>query len=108
MKKVINIFLFILCFTVISCHDDDAVIPALSIIKADTNLKATGGEASVQIQAIGEVKATTDVEWCKVTEVTTDVYKRQAILGEVLIPGFIREKTPTCNLTATLYSPKWT
>ena len=75
MKKAINIFLFILCFTVISCHDDDTAIPALSIIKTDTNLKATGGEASVQIQAVGEVKATTDVEWCKVTEVTTEIVR---------------------------------
>ena len=86
MKKVINIFLFILCFTVISCHDDDAVIPALSIIKADTNLKATGGEASVQIQAIGEVKATTDVEWCKVTEVTTEIV-RLSVLENKGYPG---------------------
>lgn len=75
MKKVINIFLFILCVTVISCNDDDNVTPDLSIIYIDTSLKAMGGEASIQIQAIGEVKATSDVEWCKVTEVTTEIVK---------------------------------
>lgn len=75
MKKVINIFLFVLCITAISCNDDDSVTPDLSIIYTDTNLKAIGGEASIQIQAIGEVKATSDVEWCKVTVVTTEIVK---------------------------------
>lgn len=75
MKKVINIFLFILCFTVISCHDDDTIPSDLIIIKSDLNLKAIGGEASIQIQATGEVKATSDVKWCQVTEVTTEAVK---------------------------------
>lgn len=75
MKKVINIFLFVLCFTVISCHDDDTISPSLTIIQTDLNLKAIGGEASIQIQATGEVKATSDVEWCQVTEVTTETVK---------------------------------
>lgn len=75
MKKVINILLFILCFTVISCHDDDTIASALSIIKADTNMEAIGGEASIQIQAVGEIKAISDATWCKVTEVTTEIIK---------------------------------
>lgn len=78
MKKVINIFLFVLCFTVISCHDDDTISPSLTIIQTDLNLKAIGGEASIQIQATGEVKATSDVEWCQVTEVN---YRNQIKLS---------------------------
>lgn len=75
MKKVINIFLFILCFTVIGCHDDDPISSDFIIIKSDLNLKAIGGEATIHIQATGEVKAISDVEWCKVTEVTTESIK---------------------------------
>lgn len=86
MKQVINIFLFVLCFTIISCHDDDTVVSGLTIIKADTNLKAIGGEASIQIQAIGEIKATSDVEWCQVAEVTTEIVKL-SVLENTDYPG---------------------
>lgn len=48
MKKVINIILIVCCVLITGCSDDDNVSSALKIIKADVNIKAAGGEASIE------------------------------------------------------------
>lgn len=75
MKKVINIILIVCCILITGCSDDDNVSSALKIIKADVNIKAAGGEASIELQSMLPVEVTVDAEWCKVTEQTTSLLK---------------------------------
>lgn len=63
------------CVLIAGCSDDDKVTSALKIVKADVNVKAVGGEASVEFQSMLPVEIAVDEEWCKVAEQTTTVVK---------------------------------
>ena len=75
MKKVINIILIVCCVLITGCSDDDNVSSALKIIKADVNIKAAGGEASIEFQSASPVEVVVDAEWCEVTEQTASLIK---------------------------------
>lgn len=76
MRKVINILLLAFCTIMTGCHDsEEAPDSVLQVIKADTNMKAAGGEVSIQIQATPSVTATSDEAWCKVAEVTEQIVR---------------------------------
>lgn len=75
MKKVINIILIACCILAGGCSDDDKVASALKIVKADVNIKAAGGDASIELQSALPVEVTVDAEWCKVTEQTANLVK---------------------------------
>lgn len=70
MKKVINIILIMCCILATGCSDDDNVSSTLKIVKADVNIKAAGGNASIEFQSALPVEVTVDAEWCKVAEQT--------------------------------------
>lgn len=75
MKKAINIILIVCCVLASGCGDDDQVASALKIVKADVNVKAVGGEASVEFQSVLPVEVAVDEEWCRVAEQTASVVK---------------------------------
>lgn len=73
MKKILNICLMMLCVAAFAAcsSSDDEPLGELKIVKSDTNLTSVGGQASIQFSAsAGTVTATSDADWCKVSEVT--------------------------------------
>lgn len=75
MKKITTLLICAFCVILTGCDKEDAVLTTLTIIKADVNVKATGGEAVIEIQAASQIQATSDVDWCKVVESTTEKVK---------------------------------
>ena len=75
MKKVINIILIVCCVLIAGCSDDDNASSTLKIVKADVNIKAAGGDATIELQSVLPVEVTVDAEWCKIAEQTTSLVK---------------------------------
>lgn len=59
----------------VGCSSDENVLSALKIVKADVNVKAAGGEASVEFRSALPVEVKVGAEWCKVTEQTETLVK---------------------------------
>lgn len=73
MKKLFNIFLFILCIvTIMGCKDTESYESKLEIRAANTNFHAPGGQGSIQFQSTGNITANVDADWCVLKEVNSN------------------------------------
>lgn len=66
MRKVINIFMLLLCVCIVSCDDSNDNAEEITITKRDTNIAATGGSLTVTLSTEGD-KAISDKSWCVAT-----------------------------------------
>ena len=70
MRKLFNIFLFVLCSVAIAgCNDTESSESKLEIKAVNTNFQATGGKGYIQLQSTGNITADVDVDWCVLKEV---------------------------------------
>ena len=70
MRKLFNIFLFVLCIVAIAgCNDTESSEFKLEIKAVNTNFQATGGKGYIQLQSTGNITADVDVDWCVLKEV---------------------------------------
>ena len=70
MRKLFNIFLFVLCIVAIAgCNDTENSESKLEIKAVNTNFQATGGKGYIQLQSTGNITADVDVDWCVLKEV---------------------------------------
>ena len=70
MRKLFNIFLFVLCTIAIAgCNDTESSESKLEIKAVNTNFQATGGKGYIQLQSTGNITADVDVDWCVLKEV---------------------------------------
>ncbi len=70
MRKLFNIFLFVLCTIAIAgCNDTESSESRLEIKAVNTNFQATGGKGYIQLQSTGNITADVDVDWCVLKEV---------------------------------------
>ena len=70
MRKLFNIFLFVLCIVAIAgCNDTESSESKLEIKAVNTNFQATGGKGYIQLQSTGNITADVDVDWCVLKEV---------------------------------------
>lgn len=74
MKKIYSIFLLTLCVLIVGCSsdDNDSNISTLKVIKTEAEFSAKGGTGTIEVQSVGAILATTDVDWCKV-QVTDNI-----------------------------------
>lgn len=72
IKRIINTWICTFCIILVGCSSDDTILPTLTIIKSDVNVKAIGGDAVIQLQSTSQVQATSDVDWCKVVEANSE------------------------------------
>ena len=57
MRKLFNIFLFVLCIVAIAgCNDTENSESKLEIKAVNTNFQATGGKGYIQLQSTGNIK----------------------------------------------------
>ena len=70
MRKLFNIFLFVLCIVAIAgCNDTESSEFKLEIKAVNTNFQATGGKGYIQLQSTGNITADVDVDWCVLRDV---------------------------------------
>ena len=70
MRKLFNIFLFVLCTIAIAgCNDTESSESRLEIKAVNTNFQATGGKGYIQLQATGNITADVNADWCVLKEV---------------------------------------
>ena len=70
MRKLFNIFLFVLCSVAIAgCNDTESSESRLEIKAVNTNFQATGGKGYIQLQATGNITADVNADWCVLKEV---------------------------------------
>ena len=76
MKKILYIAWALFCIGITACDDNDSSseISVLNIIESTVDFNAVGGQGFIKIENQGdtEVKAVSDVEWCKIENLSND------------------------------------
>lgn len=75
MNKILYALLALLCIGVTACDNDDEVteIASLNIVKATVDFSAMEGDGYIALEnGDSELKAVSNVEWCKIKEITDD------------------------------------
>lgn len=76
MKKAIYLLLIIWCGAIaVGCSDDENPTEVLSIVKADVNISAAGGQADIEYQSSLPVQVSVSDEWCKVSDNSNGVIR---------------------------------
>ena len=74
MKKLLNIFILILCISLAGCDGDESNgVSLLKVIQSDATFQAAGGEGSIRIEATGEVTAVSNADWCTIKGTTNEM-----------------------------------